>query len=533
VSRPTRATTTPVVSVQDAFCLHPTAGGAVVALRGLTMTVAAGERVLVHGPNGSGKTTLLRLLAGQQPLSAGRAEVAGRIVGGSARADRTTDRQRWRSARLGWVDQNPWRSLRPELDVMANVVLQQRLAGVAAGPARDAAAPLMERLGVAHLAGRRPGTLSGGEAQRVAVCAALAHGPALVLADEPSGELDAGAAAEVYQALAEAVAQARAALVLVSHDRKAARAADRVIRIRDGRLSETWTPHSTPESTPESKGESADSGELLVVDDRGWVRLPDAARAPTMVPLLHGDRSITLRPAGGGRPPAEGEAVSVPASLPAVQAVDGAPMARLRAVSKTYRGRTVLAGVDLDLAAGTLVAVRGRSGSGKSTLLRLLLGLERPDSGCVEVDGVELAGLDRAALARLRRRLAAYAGQDVHLAETSDGAANLDLARALRRLPADHTVVAGLLDRFDLGGLAGRQAGLLSGGERQRLAVARALAGQPRLLVCDEPTSQLDEASAERLTAVLVQAARDGIAVVVATHDPVLIAAAEQVLDLN
>ena len=116
--------------VQDAFCLHPVPDGAVAALRGLTLQVAAGERVVVHGPNGSGKTTLLQVLAGRQRLSAGRAVVAGADVG---RALGRRDRRalaRWRASRLGWVDQHPARTLRPELGGLANVALQLRLAGV-------------------------------------------------------------------------------------------------------------------------------------------------------------------------------------------------------------------------------------------------------------------------------------------------------------------------------------------------------------------------------------------------------------------
>ncbi|MFZ0159901.1 MAG: ATP-binding cassette domain-containing protein, partial [Kineosporiaceae bacterium] len=471
------ARTGAVVEVHDAFCLHPVPDGAVVALRGLSLTVADGERVVVHGPNGSGKTTLLRLLAGEQALSAGRAVVAGIDVGTGAGA-----RPLWRAAQVGWVDQNPMRTLRPELDVLGNVLLQQRLAGLSREAALAAAEPLLSRLGVAHLAGRRPETLSGGEAQRVSVCAALAHGPRLVLADEPSGELDAASALEVYDALADAVAHAGAALVLVSHDRRAARVADRVVRIRDGRLSETWTPG--PGGGPVE--------ERLVVDDRGWVRLPGAARWSEATPESASDGSITLRPRGFQRPIARPDAPAASAG------VVGAVQATVTAVTKCYAGRRVLTGIDLALRAGELTVLRGPSGAGKSTLLRVLLGLERPDSGTVTLDHADLAGLDRAALAALRRRVVAYAGQDVQLAETVDGATNLDLARTVRGLAQDPALVAEVLERLDLGALARRQVRLLSGGERQRVAVARALAVTPRLLVCDEPTSQLDEASAQR-----------------------------------
>ena len=252
------------IDVTDVFCLYPIPGGTVAALRGLSLTVDERERIVVHGPNGSGKTTLLRVLTGEIPPSAGSVRVAGVDLAG---ADEAT-RSRLRLTRIGVVDQHSARTLRPEIDVLDNVALQLRLAGVRRDEARRRAAEALSRLGLAHLAERSPATLSGGEAQRVAVCAALVHEPAVVLADEPTGELDLASADEVYDLLASAVASIGATLLLVTHDQRAARIADRMVRIRDGRLSEQWSPH-----TPDD--------EMLVVDDRGWVRLPEALRRNT------------------------------------------------------------------------------------------------------------------------------------------------------------------------------------------------------------------------------------------------------------
>lgn len=526
----------PVVDVRDAFCLHPVPGGAVAALRGLTLQVRPGERVVVHGPNGSGKTTLLRVLAGEQPLSAGRAVVAGRDVGTPGGRGDSSDAAGWRAARLGWVDQFPARTLRPELTVLDNVALQQRLLGVPAAAARRRAHDVLDLLGVGALAARATTALSGGEAQRVAVCAALAHGPALVLADEPSGQLDAASAAQVYAALADAVTRAGACLVLVTHDPRAARIADRVVRIRDGRLSETWAPGA---------------GERLVVDDRGWLRLPDGLRRGAgvggSVVAAADDGAIVLRgegPAAAGAavgPAAVGAAAvgaavgaaDVRAPVPGPGPVPGGPVAGLAAVAKAYGDRVVLRDLTLQVDPGRLHVVRGRSGSGKSTLLRVLLGLERPDAGAVRLAGEDLGGLDRAGLARVRRGAAAVVAQDVHLAETVDVRTNLELARVVRGLPPDDAAAHRLLDDLGLLALAGREVRLLSGGERQRTAVARALVTAPRLVVLDEPTSQLDESAAELLATVLRAAAAAGAAVLVASHDPVLVAAADRVTDLE
>jgi ABC-type lipoprotein export system ATPase subunit len=211
----------------------------------------------------------------------------------------------------------------------------------------------------------------------------------------------------------------------------------------------------------------------------------------------------------------------------------GEQVATLREVAVERDGRTVLDRVELDLHAATLSVVQGRSGSGKTTLLRVLAGLERPDHGLVRVAGIDLIDLDRAGLAELRRRHIAVAGQSVALLGTMDIGENIDLVRVARGLPVDPDRVEEWIVALGLAAVRGRPVRVLSGGERQRVAVARVLAAEPRIAILDEPTSRQDEAHAELVTAALVAAARRGVAVVAATHDPVLTAAADTIVDLD
>jgi ABC-type lipoprotein export system ATPase subunit len=500
------------VEVHDLFCLYDAPTGSVAALRGMSMRVPVGERLVVHGPNGSGKSTLLAVLAAEVAPSAGSVRVAGVDLTGADDATRTSLRR----GRLGLVDQRARRSLRPELDVVDNVALQLRVSGRSRDEARSAAREALSRLGLEHLADRRPETLSGGEAQRVAVAAALAHRPTVVLADEPTGELDPAAADLVYDVLVTAVRELGATLVLVTHDPRAARIADRVVRIRDGRLSEQWDP-----ATPHS--------ETLVVDDRGWVRLPDALRhgagaVAGAVAVATGD-GVLLR--------GTGTAVTRSAAAPRPATVHGEVVAALGDVSVVHDGTTVLDHVSLELRAATLSVVSGRSGSGKSTLLRALTGLAPVDGGEVTLLGSELADLDRDRRAAVRRAGVAVAAQGGSLVETMHVRDNLALARTARGLPDDGVLVDSLCDALGLTPLAHRSVSSLSGGERQRVAVARSLVVEPVLAVLDEPTSQLDEANAEVVARVLVDAARRGVAIVVASHDPVLLTAADTIIDLS
>jgi ABC-type lipoprotein export system ATPase subunit len=196
-------------------------------LDGVDVDLEAGELVAVTGPSGSGKSTLLHLLGGLDRADAGTVEVGGEPLPGGEGAQ-----ARWRARRVGFVFQAF--HLVPELSGRDNVLLPARLPGADPG-ARDRAGRLLAELGLGDLAGRLPHHLSGGEQQRLAVARALVNAPDVVLADEPTGNLDDAAGAHVVDLLRRAAAGARAVLV-VTHDPAVADAADRRLRLTGGRL---------------------------------------------------------------------------------------------------------------------------------------------------------------------------------------------------------------------------------------------------------------------------------------------------------
>jgi len=209
----------------------------------------------------------------------------------------------------------------------------------------------------------------------------------------------------------------------------------------------------------------------------------------------------------------------------------------LRGVSKRFtRGTevvTALDEVDLDLASGEFLALVGPSGSGKSTLLHVAGGLDLPDSGAITLDGRSIATLSPTERAELRRRHVGFIFQFFHLINTLTVAENVELPLVLDGVRGNG-VVAETLARVGLAHRATHLPGELSGGEMQRAAIARALVHQPRLILADEPTGNLDSATAADVMAVLLEQVRDaGAALLMVTHDADLAAAADRIVTLR
>ncbi|MER7043490.1 ABC transporter ATP-binding protein [Streptomyces jumonjinensis] len=203
--------------------------GRTTALDGASFSIHPGEVVAVLGPSGSGKSTLLHCLAGIVPPESGTVRYAGRDL--TALTDR--ERSALRRTEFGFVFQ--FGQLVPELTCTENVALPLRLAGVRRRAAEATAAQWLERLEVAGIGGQRPGEVSGGQGQRVAVARALVTSPRVVFADEPTGALDSYSGERVMELLTEAARTTNAAVVLVTHEPRVAAYSDREIVVRDGR----------------------------------------------------------------------------------------------------------------------------------------------------------------------------------------------------------------------------------------------------------------------------------------------------------
>ncbi|HEY7660018.1 MAG TPA: ABC transporter ATP-binding protein [Actinomycetota bacterium] len=221
-----------LVRFRHVFKIYRIADTGVVALAGVDFDIGAGQFLAVVGPSGSGKSTILNLIGGLDRSTAGRVEVEGIDLG---RADEDT-LTAYRRDRVGFVWQGTARNLVPYLNVLENVKLPATARGMKVPAAARTPMELLEVVGLAHRAKHKPGQLSGGEQQRVAVAVALANVPKILLADEPTAELDSESAALVLDAFRAVNREFNVTVVMVTHDLLAAKQAGRSLRLRDGQL---------------------------------------------------------------------------------------------------------------------------------------------------------------------------------------------------------------------------------------------------------------------------------------------------------
>jgi ABC-type lipoprotein export system ATPase subunit len=248
--------------------IYKAEGVEVVALQGLDLLVDAGEFIAIVGASGSGKSTLLNILSGLDVPTAGVARVAGQDL----LAMSAGQRLRYRRDLVGFVWQQTGRNLVPYLTAQENVGLPMTLRGRPRGRARSTrAAELLDLLGVADCARRRPGELSGGEQQRVAIAVAVANEPSVVFADEPTGELDSATSADVFAALRGVNEELGVTVVVVTHDPLVSEQVGRTVGIRDGRTSSEVLRRT---AVTEHGDEHVIAEEYAVLDRAGRLQLP-------------------------------------------------------------------------------------------------------------------------------------------------------------------------------------------------------------------------------------------------------------------
>jgi putative ABC transport system ATP-binding protein len=458
----------PAVRFEGVVRTYRTPTGEVRALRDVTATIPSGGVSVVVGPSGSGKSSLLRLVAGLDRPTRGSIAVMGLEIGrASARSRRAV-----RRSTVGYVFQRPSDNFVEHLTVAQHL----RLAAGASRGDDDAVMAMADSLGIARHLGRLPRELSGGEQQRAAVAQALASGAVLVVADEPTAELDADAADAVLDRIALVAGQG-ITFVLATHDRSVMAMSDHRITLEHG----------------------------LVAAEGAR---PDFALAHAVAPALRWPGPTAPQDAWLGD--------------------DDAEVVRMRGVRRAFGdGDQVvhaLHGVDLTVASGETIGLVGRSGSGKTTLLNLAAGWDAPDAGTIDRPGGDTPDWHDVAVVP----------QHLGLMDELSVRENVEYpARLAGRLEERRPLVDDLLETLGLTTMQRRSTREISLGEQQRTSVARAVVMGPTLLVADEPTAHQDAGWGAAVLGVLREAAVAGSGCIIATHDVDVLGAVDRTIHID
>ncbi len=471
-------------------------------LRDLSLHLPEAAFALVVGPSGAGKSTLLRCVNGLTPHFSGGTLAGELIVNG---VDPVRAEPRVMSRRVGFVFQDPEAQFVVDR-VEDEIAFALENAALPRPEMRVRVEEALDLLDLAPLRQRRLDTLSGGERQRVAIAAALALRPRILVLDEPTSQLDPQSAADVLHALMRLNSDLGLTVLLAEHRlERVLPFVDTLIFLPGGDAAPRIGP------TRAVLREIDLSGPPLVTLGRalGWDPLPLTVKEG-------------LAFSRAAAPP------ECPSPKPTVKTFQTTPYLNVRNLDVRYDNRPVLRGVSLAVHSGEIVALMGRNGAGKSTLLKALVGLVKPRQGRIDVRGRSIAGREVFDVCRF----VGYLPQDPNallFAETVEEELLITLRNhGLAQQPGAHDSLSptALLRRLGLADKTAAYPRDLSAGERQRVALGAVTVTRPGALLLDEPTRGLDYAAKRTLTDLLGGWRAEGMAILLVTHDVELAAAA-------
>lgn len=463
-------------------------GDRVEALKDVELSADAGSLTLVCGASGCGKSTLMKALTGLVPqMTPGELDGVVRINGRNLADVALTD--------VGHLCSSVFQN--PRTQFFCDTVAEElAFCGENYGRERATLRQQSERaaklMGISHLMERKLTTLSGGQLQKVALACALASGAPVLLADEPTSNLDPAAISEVRAAL-KVLKEQGLTIVVVEHRLHFLRGlADQVLLMESGRVTRRW---NGAEFFSMGQAQRRSLGLRTLVDPgppETWVGQVQAARQEKQVGQGQAGRQENQAGRQENR-----------------EATPSQVRLSCRGLSFAYGASPVFEGLDADFPAGQITCIAGANGVGKTTLVRVLCGLAAPSSGSISMDGVP-------ASRKTRRSACALVMQDTGrqlFSDTLAGELTIGASHASGQSGEQ------LLADFDLANLGERHPLSLSGGQKQRLVIAAARATGRPIVILDEPTSGVDARHLDSITATLRRIADEGAAVVVVTHD--------------
>ena len=483
-------------------------GAAKPALKAVSFAQSAGEMIGVMGASGAGKSTLAKCLNRIVPGFEDGDFRGAILINGERLAHLRICEV---APKVGMVFQD-FESQLFSTNVAHEVAFAMEQVGMDRADMNRRIAPALEAVGLAGFEHRDPTSLSGGEKQRLAIASVLALRPGLIVLDEPTTDLDPEGRAEVFALIRKLRAQGLS-LIVIEHESEELRSADRIIVLREGEIVADDSPRAVFARS-----------ELL---EECGVRPPGLGRALKLLGIEAQAESVeqahsaivAAHPRLANAVRVSDNSGDVAAEIPETNAA----LVEVENVSFSYSGPRVLDSIDLRVEAGDFLAIVGQNGSGKTTLAKQIVGLLHPAAGRVMLSGKDRISMRPAETAREVAYVFQNPDHQIFAAtveeEVAFGPRNFGLADEEIKRRCEEVLIA-----VGLQGERQSDPFLLSKGERQRLAVASVLVLKPRMLILDEPTTGLDHREQLRMMALVRDLNRSGIAIVIITHTPWLVA---------
>lgn len=518
----------------------------VAALRGIDLTINKGELISIIGPSGSGKTTLIKILAGIETIS------SGNVIIGSQELGKMTVEEllEFRLNNIGLVHQFPERTLFLSGTVMDNLTFASSLYSTNLSENKKRNRQILKRLGIDHLANRRVSYLSGGEMIRTSVACALAKNAPVLLCDEPTGQLDSANTEIIKKLLRELSDDYGITILVVTHDLTFLKGVDRTCEIHSGRVSSLYRA----DANMLNGGQEFPLKFRAHIDSSQSVRIPNRVYRIMQLKneldfIVSKDSEVTIQHPEGIPPkkieikePKKQkilEIKSLPEDYFAKKDID----ITIREASKIYGSGPVkvdaLTDISLNIYQGEFAFVIGPSGSGKTTLIKLVTGMEPSTNGKISVLDYNLHKLNDSERAEFRRENIGIVSQQGGLHPYITVQENLFLkdifsGRNFSFKERPKSEIEELFEMFQIEHRKDSYPLEVSGGELQRASLAIAQFGDPRILIFDEPTANMDSELAEEVMNRLynLQEKLD-ITMLISTHDIDLVRDGTRVIELK
>jgi putative ABC transport system ATP-binding protein len=502
---------TPIIQLRDVVKAYETGEGPFLALKDVNIEIQPGEFLGITGKSGAGKTTLLNMISGVSELTSGEVlfhsndndSSNGVIPIHTLSEDKLAV---WRGENVGIVYQSF--ELMPTLNLVENVMMPPDFSGTYRPRAsKTRALELLELVEIEVHAYKIPAHISGGQKQRVAIARAMINDPAIIIADEPTGNLDTVTAETIFQIFEKLVDQGKT-IVMVTHDESLASRFSRRLHIIDGVVGDP--PENGASQFVQAVAEKTVAGEGVQVT------------------------TDVVAPCDDDQDQHDLDSTDVKTQL------QEHPAIVLRDVHKVYinaAGEFVaLKGINLQLDYGQFVSIVGKSGCGKSTLLNMITGIDHPTQGEVVVGDQHIYDMNKSKRALWRGKNMGVVFQFFQLLPTLTLLENTIL-------PMDYCKTYPFNERSDRAMELLKMVGLeeqahqlpaaVSSGQQQSVAIARALANDPAIILADEPTGNLDSKSAENVLNIFEQLSTQGKTILIVTHDPSITQRTDQTIILS